>query len=75
VLSGGDGRHHPTAPAAAVDTTGAGDAFNAAFLASHRRGGDLAEAARFANAVAGWVVARFGARPPIDDALRAILAG
>jgi len=33
-----------------VDTTGAGDCFAAAFLATVSRGGSLAEAARFANA-------------------------
>jgi ribokinase len=74
VLSGALARHFPTHDVPVVDTTGAGDAFNAAFLARYRRDGDLAEAARFANAVAGWVVAQYGARPPGDEALQAILA-
>jgi ribokinase len=73
ILSGDQGRHHPTGNVEVVDTTGAGDAFDAAFLARYRRDGDMDAAARFANAVAGWVVARFGARPPADEALRSVL--
>jgi ribokinase len=74
VLSGEHARHYPTPATPVVDTTGAGDAFNAAFLSRYHRDGDLDRAANFANAVGGWVVAHFGARPPADDALRAILA-
>jgi ribokinase len=74
VLSGDYARHHPTEHVATIDTTGAGDAFNAAFLARYRRDGDLDGAARFANSVAGWVVARYGARPPVDDELKQLLA-
>ena len=57
-----------------VDATGAGDAFDAAFIARYLRDGDLAGAARFANEVGSWVVARFGARPPADGELAQILA-
>jgi ribokinase len=73
VLAGDHARHYPTPGAEVVDTTGAGDAFNAAFLARYHRDGDLDAAARFANTVGGWVVAHYGARPPADDALRALL--
>ena len=42
----------PTRPVQPVDTTGAGDSFNAGFLFSRlERGGDLASAARFGNAL------------------------
>ncbi len=73
VLAGENGRYFPTQEVAAVDATGAGDAFNAAFLARYLRGGDIATAARFANAVAGWVITRYGARPPVDETLRALV--
>ncbi len=45
----------------AVDTTGAGDCFVAGFLAARQRGASLAEAGRFANAVAALSVQRIGA--------------
>jgi ribokinase len=73
VLSGSLARHFPTSDMPVVDTTGAGDAFNAAFLARYRRDGDLERAAQFANAVAGWVVTQYGARPAADHTLHTIL--
>jgi ribokinase len=73
VLDDGHAQHYPTSGDPALDATGGGDAFDAAFLARYARDRDLAAAARFANAVAGWVVARYGARPPVDEALAAIL--
>lgn len=54
----------------AVDTTGAGDSFNAAFLTCYLASKDAIYAAQTANSIAGWVVARTGARPAIDDELR-----
>ncbi len=56
-----------------VDTTGAGDAFNGAFLARYLSTGDALAAARFANRIGAWVAQRTGARPPIDDELRPML--
>ncbi|HWQ11596.1 MAG TPA: sugar kinase [Roseiflexaceae bacterium] len=73
VAADGHEQHYPTGQVTVVDTTGAGDAFNGAFLARYLRDGDLAAAARFANRVAGWVVAREGARPPIDEELKHLL--
>ncbi len=73
VLGQGHAQHYPTGDGPVVDATGAGDAFDGAFLARYLRAGDLAGAARFANDVASWVVARFGARPPVDEELAAIL--
>jgi ribokinase len=74
VAADGHAQHYPTASARVVDTTGAGDAFNGAFLARYLGGGDLAAAAQFANQVGGWVVARDGARPGPDEELRALLS-
>ncbi len=51
----------PAHPATAVDATGCGDAFAAAFISGLRQGGTPAHAARLANAVGAWVVARHGA--------------
>jgi ribokinase len=73
VLAGDHARHYPTPDAEVVDTTGAGDAFNAAFLARYHHNGDLDSAAAFANTIGGWVVAHYGARPPADEALHALL--
>jgi sugar/nucleoside kinase (ribokinase family) len=57
----------PASPARATDTTGAGDAFCAAFITRWltRTGapGDLPGAARYAARIAADVVTRFGARP------------
>jgi sugar/nucleoside kinase (ribokinase family) len=45
----------------AIDTTGAGDCFAAGFLAATLDGASLAEAGRFANAVAALSVQKIGA--------------
>jgi 2-dehydro-3-deoxygluconokinase len=47
-----------------VDTTAAGDAFNAGFIAAWLRGQDVAESCRFGNRVAGAVVQHPGAIIP-----------
>lgn len=53
-----------TRPLQALDTTGAGDAFNAGFLSGIVRGESAIEACHRGNAVAAECVARYGARPP-----------
>jgi ribokinase len=73
VLSDGHAQAYPTSGHPALDATGGGDAFDAAFIARYARDHDLAAAARFANAIAGWVVARYGARPPADEELAALI--
>jgi 2-dehydro-3-deoxygluconokinase len=50
----------------AVDTTGAGDAFNAAYLAARLAGRGVSEAARAGNLLAGEVVRYPGAILPIE---------
>jgi ribokinase len=73
VLADGHAQAYPTSNEPAIDATGGGDAFDAAFIARYARDGDLAAAAHFANLIAGWVVARYGARPPADAQLAQIL--
>ena len=48
-----------------VDTTGAGDAFAAGFLAGYTQGLDIATSARMANIAAGEVISHLGARPAV----------
>lgn len=51
----------------AVDTSGAGDAFNAGYLAARLKGATVAEAALQGHRLAGWTVMRRGAIPPLDE--------
>lgn len=55
------GRMIPAVPVRAVDTTGAGDAFNGNFAACLASGMDLWESAAYANAAAALSVTRIGA--------------
>lgn len=58
-----DGTRHAIIPARkvqAVDTTGAGDAFNGGLVAALSEGKDLWEAVRFATALASLSVQRYG---------------
>ena len=65
-----DGKRLNVAPfrVQAVDTTAAGDAFNAGFAVSLLAGRDLLEAARYASAVAAISVTRRGAQPSMPKA-------
>lgn len=56
----------PPACLAPIDTSGAGDAFNAGYLDARLQGADLATAARAGHALAGWTIMRPGAIPPRD---------
>ncbi|MCO5191450.1 MAG: PfkB family carbohydrate kinase [Anaerolineae bacterium] len=56
----------PTQPIEAVDSTGAGDSFLAAFLAASMQGLAVRQALAVGNFVAGEVVKCHGARLPID---------
>ena len=51
---------------APVDTSGAGDAFNAGYLSARVRGAEPAAAALAGHALAGWTVMRPGAIPDRD---------
>jgi ribokinase len=58
--------HVAAEPVAVVDTTGAGDAFAAGFLAARLSGGGRREALEAGCRVAGLAVAQVGARPRYD---------
>ncbi|MEL3971734.1 ribokinase [Rossellomorea oryzaecorticis] len=59
----GSGEHLvPSFPVKVVDTTGAGDTFNAAFGTAIAEGRDLKESLRFANRAASMSVTGFGAQ-------------
>ena len=65
----------PAFPVAAVDTTGAGDAFGGVLAAALARGADPMEAARRANAAAAIAVTRQGpATAPTAAETDALLA-
>lgn len=51
-----------------LDTSGAGDAFDAGYLGARLRGAASADAAAIGHALAGWTVMRHGAIPPRDHA-------
>lgn len=57
-------------PARPVDTTGAGDAFDAAFLVEWMRGMPLDECGRFANAVGALAAGGLGAVAPLPTRAR-----
>ncbi|WP_207538006.1 adenosine kinase [Sabulicella rubraurantiaca] len=66
ILSKGGRDVVQAAPARVVDTTGAGDAYAAGFLAAHAKGLPLAEAGRWGSIAAAEVIGHFGARPQAD---------
>lgn len=47
-----------------VDTSGAGDAFNAGYLDARLSGASMVDAAHAGHAIAGWTIMRAGAIPP-----------
>ncbi|MCQ9154674.1 adenosine kinase [Acidomonas methanolica] len=71
VLSGATRHDVPASPVRVVDTTGAGDAFAAGFLAAFGREEGLTACAALGNRAAGAIIARIGARPGPDFALGA----
>lgn len=57
----------PEALLAPVDTSGAGDAFNAGYLGARMKGAGTVPAAQDGNRLAGWTIMRPGAIPPRDS--------
>ncbi|MCB5945430.1 adenosine kinase [Acidocella sp. KAb 2-4] len=72
VLQNGRSVAVPAVPVEVVDTTGAGDAYAAGFLAAYTRGASLAEAGALGAKAAALAISRIGARPPADE-LRKLL--
>jgi ribokinase len=64
----GDGgiAHVPTSPVESEDSTGAGDAFDAAFIAASLRGSDAATACRWGNAGGRLTAEHPGPRAPLS---------
>jgi ribokinase len=74
VTSPGDNHHHPGFDVDPVDTTGAGDAFAAGFIATRHRGGTYADALEYANACGALASQGEGARTaPARDEVSACL--
>lgn len=66
IIAGGETVEVAAVPTAVVDTTGAGDAYAAGFLAAFTRGLDLAKCGRLASIAAAEVISHYGARPQRD---------
>jgi ribokinase len=80
LVSGADEQFWPAVPVQAVDTTAAGDAFNAAFAVALAAGEPVIAAGQFATAAAASSVTRPGAQPSMPtraevDALQTVQKG
>ena len=73
VFDGKTATQIPPATNNLVDATGAGDSFAGAFLAHYLKSNSPVEAAKFATAVAAWVIEHLGARPKADLRLQQII--
>jgi fructokinase len=71
VISGDATAEVAAVPTRVVDTTGAGDAYAAGFLAAHAKGLPLAECGRWGSVAAAEAISHFGARAQAD--LRALV--
>jgi ribokinase len=63
IFADGELLHVPTEPVKPLDSTGAGDAFNAGMLAALRRGDKLEEACRQGHETAREAIGIYGGRP------------
>jgi sugar/nucleoside kinase (ribokinase family) len=73
ILRGAERVEIPAEPTRVVDTTGAGDAYAAGFLAGLTAGRSLPVCGRMGSIAAAEVISHYGARPAAD--LKALVAG
>jgi sugar/nucleoside kinase (ribokinase family) len=73
ILHDGQSLNIPAVPVQVVDTTGAGDAYSAGFLAAYTRGEGLEAAGHLGAKAASLAISKIGARPPATE-LAALLA-
>lgn len=66
ILAAGQRHQVAAEPTKVVDTTGAGDAYAAGFLAAWAKGLSLPEAGRWGSIAAAEVISHYGARPQVD---------
>jgi fructokinase len=66
VVAGAESWPVAAVPTEVVDTTGAGDAYAAGFLAALAQGRPMAECGRWGSVAAAEVISHFGARPQAD---------
>ncbi len=66
ILRGTEHVEVPAEPVSVVDTTGAGDAYAAGFLAAYTAGRKLAACGRLGSLAAAEVISHYGARPESD---------
>ncbi len=66
ILRGDERAAVPAEPARVVDTTGAGDAYAAGFLAAYTAGRDIAACGKLGSMAAAEVISHYGARPVAD---------
>lgn len=66
IIQGGDTVEVEAVPTPVVDTTGAGDAYAAGFLAALTAGRPLAQCGRLGSIAAAEVISHYGARPQRD---------
>ncbi|MCX8134902.1 MAG: adenosine kinase [Roseococcus sp.] len=66
ILAAGERHVVAAQPTKVVDTTGAGDAYAAGFLAAHARGLPLPECGRWGSIAAAEGISHYGARPQAD---------
>ena len=74
VVAGAERHAVAAVPTRVVDTTGAGDAYAAGFLAAYARDLPLPECGRWGSAAAAEIISHFGARPQ-GDLKALVLAG
>ena len=66
IIRGGETVRVDAAPAKLVDSTGAGDAYAAGFLAAYVTGRDLASSGYLGSLAAAEIISHYGARPQGD---------